>query len=279
MTDDVARWAGIDGPAPETVEVRGVAVARGARVRLVPHPGRDLFDLVLAGRVAVVDTVEQDLEGRIHVAVTIEDDPGRDLGEMRQPGHRFFFDPEEVEPLGGPDVLAPRESRRVLVAGIGNVFLGDDGFGVEVVRLLEHMPLPAGVEAADFGIRGLDLAYALTEGYDAAVFVDATPRGQAPGTLYVIEPEIGEDDAAGFEAHGMDPVKVLGLARQLGPVPARILIVGCEPETIGGEDDEELVGELSAPVRRAVAGAAETVVSLLDELIPSDEDEREVSRA
>ena len=95
----------------------------------------------------------------MHLAVVVEDDPGRDLGERRQPGHRFFFAPDEVEPLPAPAPAAP--AVRVLVAGIGNVFLGDDGFGVALAGRLARRELPAGVEVVDFGIRGMDLAYAL----------------------------------------------------------------------------------------------------------------------
>ena len=121
--------------------------------------------------------------------VTIDDDPGRDLGEERLIGHRFFFTPEEVEPLGGE--LAPALPPKILVAGIGNVFLGDDGFGVAVAERLARRELPERVHVEDYGIRGMDLAYALHD-YDVALFVDATPRGEAPGTLYVIEPDLDE---------------------------------------------------------------------------------------
>jgi hydrogenase maturation protease len=89
----------LDAPAPDSVEVAGVAIAPGSRVRLRPRPGGDVFDIALAGRVAIVEAIEQDYDARLHVAVTLEDDPGRDLGLARQPGHRFFFAPEEVEPL------------------------------------------------------------------------------------------------------------------------------------------------------------------------------------
>ncbi len=157
--------------------------------------------------------------------------------------------------------------KRVLIAGIGNVFLGDDGFGVEVARRIERRELPPGVEVSDFGIRGMDLVYALGEDYDAAVFVDAVPRGEAPGTLYVIEPQI-DDDTVSLDTHGMDPVKVLRLARELGPVPARVLVVGCEPLTrMSGDTAEELLGELSEPVAAAVDGAVELVESLVRELV------------
>jgi hydrogenase maturation protease len=243
--------------------VGGVQVGRGSRVVLRPRAGADIFDQAIAGKVAVVDRVDEDMEGLVQLAVVVEDDPGRDMGELRQPGHRFFFSPEEVEPLAGQE-LPPV---RVLVAGIGNVFMADDGFGVEVARRLAEHEWPAGVDVADFGIRGMDLMYALGEGYDAAVFVDAVPRGQPPGTLFVIEPDLdGGDAAATLDAHGMDPVKVLALARQIGDVPSRILVVGCEPAVRMTGDEEELVGELSEPVRAAVPAAVEMVKSVLEDL-------------
>ena len=239
----------------------GVEVGRGSRVVLRPRAGADIFDRAIAGKVAVVDRVDEDMEGSVQLAVVVEDDPGRDIGEMRQPGHRFFFSPEEVEPLAGQ----PQPAARVLVAGIGNIFMGDDAFGVEVARRLAERPLPAGVEVGDFGIRGIDLMYALGEGYDAAVFVDAVPRGEPPGTLSVIEPELEEGEAT-IDAHGMDPVKVLSLARQVGSVPERILVVGCEPGVRMTGDEEEVVGELSAPVRAAIDDAVGLVESVIREL-------------
>ena len=189
----MSTWEELERPGPDAVLVDGVEVRRDSRVRLRPRAGGDVFDLALAGRTAVVEGVEADLEGNLLLAVVVEDDPGRDLGVHRQPGHRFFFAPEEVEPL--PARVAATAAPRVLVAGIGNVFLGDDGFGVALAGRLARRTLPPGVEVVDFGIRGMDLAYALPE-YDAAVLLDATPRGQAPGTLYVIEPSLDALDAA-----------------------------------------------------------------------------------
>jgi hydrogenase maturation protease len=157
-------------------------------------------------------------------------------------------------------------SKRILVAGIGNIFLGDDGFGVEVVRRLAGRELPEGVEVVDFGIRGLDLAYALQEEYELVVFVDATPRGQEPGTVYLIEPEIEEDGEASLDTHGMDPVKVIKLSRALGARPTRTLVVGCEPQVVvSGEDYDDMLMELSEPVRAAVGEAVRLVESLVEE--------------
>jgi hydrogenase maturation protease len=157
-------------------------------------------------------------------------------------------------------------SKRVLIAGIGNIFLGDDAFGIEVVNSLTGRRLPEGVEVVDFGIRGMDLAYALHDEYDLVVFVDATPRGGEPGTVYLIEPEIEEDGAVSLDTHGMDPVKVIKLSRALGARPTRTLVVGCEPQVIpGGEDYDDMLMELSEPVGAAVEEAVKLVESLVAE--------------
>ena len=158
-------------------------------------------------------------------------------------------------------------SKRILVAGIGNIFLGDDGFGVEVVRRLAGRELPEGVEVVDFGIRGLDLAYALQRDYELVVFVDATPRGQEPGTVYLIEPEIEDDGEVSLDTHGMDPVKVIKLSRALGAGPARTLVVGCEPQVVvSGENYEDMLMELSEPVQAAVEEAVKLVESLVERI-------------
>lgn len=157
---------------------------------------------------------------------------------------------------------------RILVAGIGNIFLGDDAFGVEVAwRLLQNVQ-PDHVRVVDFGIRGLDLAYALIDGYDAAILVDAAARGGTPGTLYVIEPDMenAQGGAASelVEAHAMNPMRVLDMARGLGNCTRRVLVVGCEPETLG--DEYEGAMGLSAPVAAAVDGAIGMVESLISQL-------------
>jgi hydrogenase maturation protease len=266
----------LGAPPPRSVTVAGVEIGRGSRVVLRPGAGGDVFDRAIAGRLAVIEAIHEDTDGNVQLAVTVEDDPGRDLGVARRPGHRFFFSPAEVEPLARePGDALP--AVRVLVAGIGNIFLADDGFGVEVARRLAQRQLPAGVEVKDFGIRGMDLVYALGESYDAAVFVDAVPRGAAPGTLFVIEPELELDSGeVMLDAHGMDPVKVLSLAAQLGPVPERVLVVGCEPLVRMSGDEEEIVGELSRPVRAALDSAVELVESVLEELIQSNGRETKV---
>jgi hydrogenase maturation protease len=155
---------------------------------------------------------------------------------------------------------------RVLVAGVGNIFLGDDGFGVEVARRLAAADLPEGVEVADFGIRGVHLAYQLLDGYDLVVLVDATPRGGEPGSVYVIEPtrSAGADaeQASMVDAHDMEPGAVLALLEALGGTPGRVLVVGCEPAEV-----TERIG-LSEPVAGAVDRAAEVVRELVMEVEP-----------
>jgi hydrogenase maturation protease len=157
--------------------------------------------------------------------------------------------------------------KRILVAGVGNIFLGDDGFGVEVVRRLAGRDLPEGVEVVDFGIRGMDLAYALQDDYELVVFVDATPRGEKPGTVYLIEAEVEEDGEVALDTHGMDPVKVIKLSCALGAKPTRTLVVGCEPQVVlSGEDYDEMLMELSELVQAAVEEAVKLVESLVKEI-------------
>jgi hydrogenase maturation protease len=235
----------------------------GRRVRLKPRPGGDLLDGALAGRVAVIEAIEEDDRGSAHVAVFLEDDPGRDLAAAHHLAHQFFFAPEELELL--EEGTRTAASRRVLIAAIGNIFLGDDGFGSAVAQRLAMMALPQGMEVADFGIRGMDLAYALGQPYDAVVLVDAVARGGRPGRVTVIEPDIEEDDAAPVNGHRMDPVAVLKLARRLGGLPPQIYLVGCEPMKAGEGDD--LVPGLSAPVAAAVEQAARIVRELTDLLL------------
>jgi hydrogenase maturation protease len=159
---------------------------------------------------------------------------------------------------------------RVLVAGVGNVFLGDDGFGVEVARRLAGEPMPDGVRVADFGIRGVHLAYELLDGYRTAILVDAVPRGGEPGTVYVIEPDMAAGGGDGhygdhgdhtlLDAHGMDPEAVLSMLRTLGGADVEVLIVGCEPAEV-----VERIG-LSEPVAASVDQAVAVVRELVDKV-------------
>jgi len=162
-------------------------------------------------------------------------------------------------------------SARTLVAGVGNIFLADDGFGVEVARRLSAETPPDGVEIADFGIRGVHLAYQLLEGYDTLILIDAVSRGEPPGTLFVIEPDDGAAAAAPFpgaeppaaaslgDAHGLDPGSVLAIVHRLGGRPPRLRLVGCEPAEI-----TERIG-LSEIVAGSVEPAVRLVRSLLSE--------------
>jgi hydrogenase maturation protease len=165
--------------------------------------------------------------------------------------------------------------RRILIACIGNIFLGDDAFGVEVARRLAGRPLPEGVHVVDFGIRSYDLAYALMEEWDLVILIDAVPRGGQPGTIYVIEPELPSQDApqaAALDGHTMNPVAVLQMVAMLRGetgastgVPSlrsngSLLVVGCEPSPA---NPEEAGMELSAPVRAAVDEAIRVIEGLI----------------
>jgi hydrogenase maturation protease len=165
---------------------------------------------------------------------------------------------------------------RILIAGIGNIFLGDDAFGVEVVQRLARRPLPEGVRVVDFGIRGLDLTYALLDGWDAVILVDATPRGGRPGTLWLLEPEsptAADADEAGpgrlaLEPHNMDPVKVLRLAAAMGSPVRRLLLVGCEPTPLAEAEDMQM--DMSEPVRAAVDQAIPLIESVVAGLLEGE---------
>ena len=163
----------------------------------------------------------------------------------------------------------------ILVAGLGNIFHGDDAFGVEVVRRLSQRRLVPNVKVVDFGIRGIDLTYALLEDYGAAVLIDTAQRGEPPGTVSVIEPDGATDDPPAPEdlmlsAHELDPAKVLRLVAALGGTCTRVLVVACEPLTFG-EEGEGAMG-LSAPVAAAVDTALDTIDDLLVTLIHEQDD-------
>ena len=157
-------------------------------------------------------------------------------------------------------------SDRILIAGIGNIFFGDDAFGVEVIKELTKSPLPEGVNAVDFGIRSYDLAYAIMDGYAATVLVDITARGEPPGTIYLIEldqEKIGDLEGAVPDGHSLDPVAVLRLTQSLGGQIERLYLVACEPAVLETEDGR--IG-LSEPVQAAVPEAVRTIHRLVDKL-------------
>ncbi|HET7018196.1 MAG TPA: hydrogenase maturation protease [Streptosporangiaceae bacterium] len=154
-------------------------------------------------------------------------------------------------------------NQRVLVAGVGNIFLGDDGFGVEVANRLAQCDLPEWVSVADYGISGMHLAYDLASDVHTAILVDAMPRGDQPGTVYVVEPDRqapgSESTTPGafFDGHGMQPDVVLGMLDTLGASVSKVLIVGCEPASV-----DYGIG-LSEPVTAAVDEAVQVVLGLI----------------
>lgn len=153
-------------------------------------------------------------------------------------------------------------SPRILVACIGNIFLSDDGFGVEVAKRLRQSRLPEAVRVVDFGIRGFDLALALAGNYQTVIFVDAIKRGEAAGTLSLLEADLTQIEANVFaDAHDLTPVKALAFANTLGAKIQRVLIIGCEAESL-----DEGMG-LSAAVTQAVDEAFKMIEELLQTLL------------
>lgn len=155
---------------------------------------------------------------------------------------------------------------RILIAGIGNIFRGDDAFGVEVVRRLAARVLPDGVRAIDFGTRGHDLAYAILDGYDVVILVDATARGGPPGALYTVESEPGElASPVPFGTHAVDLPGVFAMVRAMGGTLPPLYLVGCKPAELGS-DDEGKMG-LSGPVAAAIEPAVALVAALIERLV------------
>ncbi|MGA5465184.1 hydrogenase maturation protease [Mycobacterium sp. NPDC050041] len=153
---------------------------------------------------------------------------------------------------------------RILIAGIGNIFLGDDGFGPEVVRRVPQRLAGPDVTVTDYGIRGMHLAYDLLDGYDALVLVDALPGRGTPGTLHVIEADHESlSGTARLDAHAMDPAAVFASVYALGSTPPRTVVIGCEVA-----DVEDGIG-LSAPVAAAVPGAVRAVEDVVTLLLTS----------
>jgi len=158
----------------------------------------------------------------------------------------------------------------ILIAGIGNIFLGDDAFGSEVARRLGNLHEWDGVEVVDFGIRGLDLAYALADRCDVAILLDATAQNSPPGTLHVMELELdavggSDDQATPLDAHSMDPMKVLRLVRSMGGRVRRVVLVGCEPADVGNDEDGRL--GMTEVVEAAVPQAISIIKSLVAEIV------------
>jgi len=266
-------WQLLEDKIPvESLEILGVQVRRGDRVRLRPKAGGDVIDLALDGKIAAIESIEQDYEGKLHVCVVVDDDPGRDMGLMRQPGHRIFFASSEVQPVAKDEQPPSSETKKILIAGIGNIFLGDDGFGVEVASRLANQSFPSGVRVTDFGIRGLDLAYALMDGYETTILVDAYPGEGQPGTLFVVEPDLNELNSVGtspgfIEPHAMNPINVLRMAKSMGGELKQVLVVGCVPATLGPEEGQ--MG-LSETVAAGVDEAVKLIHSLVTRLLAGE---------
>lgn len=163
-------------------------------------------------------------------------------------------------------------NQRILIACIGNIFLGDDGFGVEVARRLAGRPLPPGVVLKDFGIRSFDLTYALLDPWDLVILVDACSRGDKPGSVYLIEPDPVEETGAvgghqSVDPHGMKPLSVLRMVKCMGGPPNRTLVVGCEPADLGSDEEGKL--GLSEPVEAAIDEAMKLIEKTVSESLDS----------
>jgi hydrogenase maturation protease len=160
---------------------------------------------------------------------------------------------------------------KILVAGIGNIFLGDDAFGSEVARRLMAETLATEVQVRDFGIRSYDLAYAMMDGYDVTILVDAISQGQLPGTVYLIEPDLNQLEQfedQGADAHSMNPIRALQMLRSFESSPGKLYLIGCEPATLEVEDGQM---RLSDPVAAAVSPAIELIKSLLNDLLQENQ--------
>jgi len=160
-----------------------------------------------------------------------------------------------------------QRSKQILVAGIGNAWLRDDGFGGAVARLLRERELPAGVHVVDFGSGGLDLAYEVMRGYDALILVDVSRQGGTPGTLYGMEASADDvdgqiEDGQMLDPHGMDPQTVLRFVKYVGGWPGRVLVVACEPEVV-----EDVGFGLSEPVTGSLTRAVDVVLETVAEVL------------
>ena len=163
-------------------------------------------------------------------------------------------------------------TKQILVAGIGNAWMRDDGFGGEVAKLLGERELPRGVHVVDFGSGGLDLAYEVMRGYDALILIDVSRQGGTPGTLYVMEADPEDvdgqvEDGQMLDPHGMDPETVLRFVKYVGGWPGRVFVVACEPEVV-----EDVGFGLSGAVSGALGKAADVVLETVAELQSPDAD-------
>ena len=161
--------------------------------------------------------------------------------------------------------MNPNGNGKILVAGVGNIFLVDDAFGVEVAQRLSKRTMPENVSVVDFGIRSYDLAYAMMEPWELVILVDAVSRGELPGTVYVIEPELPQTNDSptefSFDAHSMNPVSVFELVGKLGGKFARTLVVGCEPANINADENGQ------SGLSESVQGAINEAIRVIEELI------------
>jgi hydrogenase maturation protease len=159
---------------------------------------------------------------------------------------------------------------KILVAGVGNIFLGDDAFGVEMVQRLRAVALPPEVTLADFGIRSFDLAYAMADGYDVIILLDATSRGDSPGTVSLVEPEVEGFGGIGqpLDAHSINPERALQIASSLGGQLGHLYVIGCEPGVLETEDGQ--LG-LSEQVEAAIPNAIQMLLTLLHELLNANQ--------
>jgi hydrogenase maturation protease len=165
--------------------------------------------------------------------------------------------------------MSDERGERILIAGIGNIFLGDDGFGVEVAQALVHSEVSPAATIVDYGVRGLDLAYALLKPWRAVILVDAVSRGGAPGDLYLMRPADEAAQQCGLDPHSMDPNRVLALARSLGGISAPVYIIGCEPLDFGDEAEGRM--GLSPQIKSAIPEAVSMVRRLLSEIASAPE--------
>lgn len=165
--------------------------------------------------------------------------------------------------------MSPERQRQILIAGVGNAWMGDDGFGGHVAKALTEAEPPAGVTVLDFGSGGLDLAYEVMRGYDAMVLVDVSRQGGDPGTLYVIDPDPAEiqpiEDGEVVSPHGMDPKTVLRFVKTVGGWPGRVVVIACEPGDVEGMG----LG-LSPTVEAAVGRATDLVLETVNELLTDE---------